>query len=191
MEVTDKSSAKRRALICGISGQDGTYLAHLLLSKGYEVWGTSRDAQTSTFSSLKKLGILNKVKTISMSLVDFRSVLQALSEVNPDEIYNLAGQSSVALSFDQPVETLESITMGTVNLLESIRFLNTKIRFYNAGSSECFGDIGRVPATENTAFVLKALMQLPKRPRLGKSIYIDRLMAYLLVRGFCLITNRL
>lgn len=162
MEVTDKSSAKRRALICGVSGQDGAYLAQLLLIKGYEVWGTSRDAQTSSFSSLKKLGILDKVKTISMSLVDFRSVLQALSKVNPDEVYNLAGQSSVGLSFDQPVDTLESITLGTVNLLESIRFLNTNIRFYNAGSSECFGDIGGVPATENTAFRPKSPYAIAK-----------------------------
>jgi len=162
MEVTDKSNAKRRALICGVSGQDGAYLAQLLLSKGYEVWGTSRDAQTSTFSSLRKLGILDKVKTISMSLVDFRSVLQALSKVNPDEVYNLAGQSSVGLSFDQPVDTLESITLGTVNLLESIRFLNPSIRFYNAGSSECFGDIGGVPATENTAFRPKSPYAIAK-----------------------------
>ena len=162
MELTDKSSDKRRALICGVSGQDGAYLAQLLLSKGYEVWGTSRDAQTSTFSSLRKLGILDKVKTISMSLVDFRSVLQALSKVNPDEVYNLAGQSSVGLSFDQPVDTLESITLGTVNLLESIRFLNPSIRFYNAGSSECFGDIGGVPATENTAFRPKSPYAIAK-----------------------------
>jgi GDPmannose 4,6-dehydratase len=162
MEVTNKSNTKRRALICGVSGQDGAYLAQLLLSKGYEVWGTSRDAQTSSFSSLKKLGILDKVKTISMSLVDFRSVLQALSKVNPDEVYNLAGQSSVGLSFDQPVDTLESITLGTVNLLESIRFLNTSIRFYNAGSSECFGDIGGIPATENTAFRPKSPYAIAK-----------------------------
>jgi GDPmannose 4,6-dehydratase len=162
MEVTDKSNTKRRALICGVSGQDGAYLAQLLLGKGYEVWGTSRDAQTSSFSSLKKLGILDKVKTISMSLVDFRSVLQALSKVNPDEVYNLAGQSSVGLSFDQPVDTLESITLGAVNLLESIRFLNPSIRFYNAGSSECFGDIGGVPATENTAFRPKSPYAIAK-----------------------------
>jgi GDPmannose 4,6-dehydratase len=162
MEMTEKASAKRRALICGVSGQDGAYLAQLLLGKGYEVWGTSRDAQTSTFSSLKKLGILDKVNTISMSLVDFRSVLQALSKIYPDEVYNLAGQSSVGLSFDQPVDTLESITLGTVNLLESIRFLNTNIRFYNAGSSECFGDIGGVPATENTAFRPKSPYAIAK-----------------------------
>lgn len=162
MGVTDKLRAKRRALICGVSGQDGAYLALLLLGKGYEVWGTSRDAETSPFSSLKKLGILDQVKTISMSIVDFRSVLQALSKVNPDEVYNLAGQSSVSLSFDQPVETLESITLGTVNLLESIRFLDSNIRLYNAGSSECFGDICGVSATENTAFHPKSPYAIAK-----------------------------
>jgi GDPmannose 4,6-dehydratase len=144
--------SRRRALICGVSGQDGAYLSQLLLSKGYEVWGTSRDAQMSSFALLRELKIADQVKTISMSLTDFRSVLQAISEVQPDEIYNLAGQSSVGLSFDQPVDTFESITLGTINLLESIRFINPKIRFYNAGSSECFGDTGNDAADENTAF---------------------------------------
>lgn len=143
---------KRRALICGISGQDGAYLAKLLLAKGYEVWGTSRDAQMSSFDSLKKLKIADQVKTISMALTDFRSVLQIISKVEPDEIYNLAGQSSVGLSFDQPVETFESVTLGTNNLLESIRFIDPKIRFYNAGSGECFGESGETSADENTAF---------------------------------------
>jgi len=143
---------KKRALICGISGQDGAYLSQLLLAKGYEVWGTSRDAQMSSFVLLRELKIADQVKTISMSLTDFRSVLQVISKVQPDEIYNLAGQSSVGLSFDQPVDTFESITLGTINLLESIRFINPKIRFYNAGSSECFGDTGNEAADENTAF---------------------------------------
>ena len=102
----------KRALICGISGQDGAYLAQLLLSKGYEVHGTSRDAQMSAFSNLRRLGVLEKVRLVSMSLIDFRSVLQTLVNVDPDEVYNLAGQSSVGLSFQQPVETLESITIG-------------------------------------------------------------------------------
>jgi GDPmannose 4,6-dehydratase len=146
------TSKKKRALICGVSGQDGAYLAQLLLGKGYEVWGTSRDAQMSLFASLHRLNIADQVKTLSMSLTDFRSVLQVISKVKPDEIYNLAGQSSVGLSFDQPVETFESITLGTINLLESIRFINPKIRFYNAGSSECFGDTGENFADENTAF---------------------------------------
>jgi GDPmannose 4,6-dehydratase len=141
-----------KALICGISGQDGSYLAHLLLEKGYEVYGTSRDAQISSFRNLQILDILNYVKFESMTLTDFRSVLQVLSKVQPDEVYNLAGQTSVGLSFSQPVETLESIATGTLNLLEVIRFLGRPIKIYNASSSECFGDLGQYAADEVTPF---------------------------------------
>jgi len=142
----------KRALICGVSGQDGAYLAQLLLSKGYEVYGTSRDAQMSSFRNLEILGIKEQVRCESMSLNDFRSVIQVLLNVEPDEIYNLAGQSSVGLSFQQPVETLESISVGTLNLLEAIRLTGKLIKLYNAGSSECFGDVGGQAADENTPF---------------------------------------
>lgn len=141
----------RTALICGVSGQDGTYLAQMLLSKGYIVHGASRDAQASSFRNLRRLGLLESVHLESLTITDFRSVLQTLRRVNPDEVYNLAGQSSVGLSFEQPVETLESISVGTLNLLEAIRFSERPIRFYNAGSGECFGDT-REPADESTAF---------------------------------------
>ena len=142
----------KKALICGISGQDGSYLAKLLLEKGYFVCGTSRDAQVSSFRNLLRLGIREKIKYESLVPTDFRSVLQVISKVQPDEIYNLAGQTSVGLSFEQPVETLESIATGTLNFLEAIRFIGAPIKFYNAGSSECFGDIGDRPADENTPF---------------------------------------
>jgi GDPmannose 4,6-dehydratase len=142
----------KKALICGISGQDGAYLAQLLLSKGYEVHGTSRDAQMSSFSNLQRLEIFRELRLVSMSLNDFRSVLQTLVNVDPDEIYNLAGQSSVGLSFQQPVETLESISVGTLNLLEAIRFTGKPIKFYNASSAECFGENDGAPADETTAF---------------------------------------
>ena len=140
------------ALICGISGQDGAYLAQLLLSKGYRVIGTARDAQMSRFENLDRLGIRSQVQVVSMAINDFRSVLQVLSRHQPAEVYNLAGQSSVGLSFEQPVETLESISIGTLNLLESIRFLNQGIRLYHASSGECFGDTGDTPANEETPF---------------------------------------
>ena len=143
---------QRTALICGISGQDGAYLAKLLLDRGYRVAGTSRDAQMSGFVNLDQLGIRNQVELASMAINDFRSVLQVAARFRPDEIYNLAGQSSVGLSFDQPVETLESIAVGTLNILEGIRFLNPDIRLYNACSSECFGDTGGVAANEATPF---------------------------------------
>src|SRR3972149_1933619 len=142
----------RKALIFGISGQDGTYLAQLLLNKGYEVYGTSRDAQMASFNNLVRLGIRDKVKLESMALTDFRSVLQTIAKVRPDELYNLAGQSSVGLSFQQPVETLESISVGALHLLEAIRIIELPVRFYNACSSECFGDIGGTAADETTPF---------------------------------------
>ncbi|MBL1210467.1 GDP-mannose 4,6-dehydratase [Geminocystis sp. GBBB08] len=142
----------KKALICGISGQDGAYLAKLLLQKNYLVCGTSRDAELSSFKNLAFLGIKEKVQLESMALNDFRSVLQVITKFAPDEIYNLAGQTSVSLSFQQPVETLESIITGTLNFLEAIRFTGKNIKFYNASSSECFGDIGDRPGDETTPF---------------------------------------
>lgn len=149
------STNKRTALICGVSGQDGSYLAQLLLKKDYEVFGTSRDAQGSSFANHKKLGIAGQIKVISMVPEDFRSVLVALRKSNPDEIYFLSGQSSVGLSFDQPAETIQSITMGTLNILEGCRMMEEMgkpIKIYLAGSSECFGDTHGEPATEMTPF---------------------------------------
>lgn len=131
----------KKALICGVSGQDGAYLAQSLLTKGYKVWGTSRDAQMSSFINLDRLGIKQQINFLSMAQSDFRSVLDTLNRCEPDEIYFLSGQSSVGLSFDQPVESIESIVFGTLNLLEAVRFLDRKIRIYHASSSECFGDV--------------------------------------------------
>jgi GDPmannose 4,6-dehydratase len=140
------------ALICGVSGQDGAYLAEQLLNLGYQVVGTSRDAQASSFRNLNRLGIRDRIKLESVAINDFRSVLQILKKVQPDEVYNLAGQTSVGLSFEQPVETFDSITIGTLNWLEAIRFLGQPIKFYNASSSECFGDADGLAADENTPF---------------------------------------
>jgi GDPmannose 4,6-dehydratase len=142
----------KRALICGISGQDGAYLSRLLLDKGYAVYGTSRDAQLASFGNLRRLGIFDRVAVESMSLNDFRSVLQVVAKIEPDEIYNLAGQSSVGLSFEQPVETMESVGIGSLNLLEVIRFLGRPVRLYNACSGECFGDTGDMGAEESMPF---------------------------------------
>ena len=146
------TAPSKTALIFGISGQDGGYLAELLLGKGYVVHGTSRDAELSPFANLKALGIRDRVTLHSAALTDFRSVVQCISRVSPDEIYNLGGQSSVGLSFQQPVETLDSISTGTLNMLEAIRFLDRPVRFYNAGSGESFGDTGGRAADETTAF---------------------------------------
>lgn len=142
----------RTALIFGISGQDGAFLARFLIKKGYVVHGTSRDADTNPFFSLRAVGIYESVTLHSVALNDFRNTLQVITNVQPDEIYNLSGQSSVGLSFQQPAETMESIAIGTLNVLESIRIVGGGVRFYNAGSSECFGDIVHGRADETTPF---------------------------------------
>ena len=142
----------KTALICGVSGQDGSYLAQLLLTKGYTVWGTSRDAQGAVFGNLHKLHILEQVKLISMVPEDFRSVFTAIKKSQPDEVYFLAGQSSVGLSFELPAETIQSVVIGTLNMLEACRIADKPIRLYHAGSSECFGDTQGHPANEQTHF---------------------------------------
>jgi len=142
----------KKALICGISGQDGSFLARFLLSKGYQVFGTSRDAQGSSFSNLTRLGIKDQIHFLSMVPEDFRSVLVSLRKSSPDEVYYLAGQSSVGLSFEQPAETIQSISLGMLNILEACRMINEDIRIYHAGSSETFGDTKGNPASESTSF---------------------------------------
>ena len=141
----------KRALIFGICGQDGVYLARLLRDQGYEVHGTSRDKEMANTSGLQRMGVLGDVTIHSAALLDFRSVLQVIGDVRPDEIYNLAGQSSVGLSFAQPVETFEGIILGTLNILECLRFLKLPARFYNATSGEVFGNT-ETPADETTPF---------------------------------------
>jgi len=141
-----------RALIVGVTGQDGAYLARHLLEKGFEIHGTSRDAEVARLTGLSHLGLRERIQLHSMSPVDFRSVMQTIERVQPDEIYNLSGQSSVGLSFTQPAETIESIVSGTLNILEALRLQRAKIRFYNAGSSEIFGDTGGRAVDESAAF---------------------------------------
>jgi GDPmannose 4,6-dehydratase len=143
----------KRALILGISGQDGAYLSRFLLGKDYEVHGISRDAELQRFERLMALGIRDRVQVHSASLLDFRHMLHLIGSIEPDEIYNLAGQSSVALSFSQPMETIESIVHGTMRILEVIRYLRLPIRYLNATTSECFGATPFGSASsEETAF---------------------------------------
>jgi GDPmannose 4,6-dehydratase len=146
------SEKQKTALICGASGQDAAWLAKLLLERNYRVIGTSRDAAMTSFTNLEKLGIRGRLKIVSATLTDFRSLIRVLLEYEPDEIYNLSGQSSVGLSFEQPAEALESIAYATLNLLEAMRMLKSHARVYNACSSECFGDVMGAPADENTPF---------------------------------------
>lgn len=141
----------RTALIIGVSGQDGAYLARLLLEKGYAVHGTSRDHEHARLDNLSLLDIRESVHLHTLTLSDFRSVLAILQALRPDEIYNLGGQTSVGRSFLFPVETFESISVGTVNILECLRLIPRDTRFFNAGSSECFGNCLE-PAHEGTRF---------------------------------------
>ncbi|MGL4232444.1 MAG: GDP-mannose 4,6-dehydratase [Casimicrobium sp.] len=141
-----------KVLIAGVTGQDGAYLAAHLLARGDDVVGTTRDAASADRSRLALLGIDQRVRVASMLPSDYRSVLRTIADVRPQEIYFLAGQTSVGLSFDQPVEAIESIATGVLNVLEAIRFVDPTIRLFNAGSSECFGDTGRIAATEDTPF---------------------------------------
>ena len=143
---------KNTALIIGISGQDGAYLAKLLLSKGYIVYGSTRDSSICDISKLSKLKILDDINLVSLAPNDFRSVMKAINSINPDEVYYLAGLTSVSLSFDQPVECIESISLGTLNFLEAIKLNQKKIKFFNAGSSECFGNTNKKIANEKTVF---------------------------------------
>ena len=142
----------QKAIIFGVTGQDGPYLAELLLEKGYDVWGTSRDASKSNLINLKKLGIDKKINPVSVLNDDFQKLSSLINELLPDEIYYLAGQSSVGLSFAEPKETISSNVLGILNVLEVCRLISKKIRIYYAGSSECFGDTAGIAATEETNF---------------------------------------
>jgi GDP-D-mannose dehydratase len=181
--------SQRVALITGITGQDGAYLARFLLTKGYAVHGTSRDAALARLDGLIALGIREKVRIYSMFPSDFRSVAELIERVAPDEIYNLSGQSSVALSFTQPAETLESIVFGTLNVLETLRRVGSATRLYNAGSSECFGDTGMEPANERRSGP-RALMVSPRRRRSPLSPTTATPMGYLPVRASFSATSR-
>jgi GDPmannose 4,6-dehydratase len=140
---------KAKALITGISGQDGSYLAKYLLEKGFEVIGTTRNMKT-TPENHKKLKIDGDVKIIEMNLLDLTSVRTILEREVPDHIYGLGSQSSVYRSFENPQSSIESITMATLNILEALRFANSKTRFYHASSSEIYGDV-LSKASEDTA----------------------------------------
>jgi len=140
----------KRALITGITGQDGSYLAELLLEKGYEVYGMVRRSSTINYERINH--IQDRVKLVQGDLLDQNSLLEALRISEPDEVYNLAAQSFVPTSWNQPVLTGEFTALGVTRLLESIRAINPKIRFYQASSSEMFGKIKESPQNENTPF---------------------------------------
>lgn len=143
---------KKTALITGINGQDGAYLAALLLEKGYEVYGADRRRVDSFSWRLQELGINEKVKHIYMDLLEFNNIYNVIKKVQPDEIYNLAAQSFVAISFEQPLLTSDVDGMGVLRILEAIKAINPKIKYYQASTSEMFGKVQETPQKETTPF---------------------------------------
>jgi GDPmannose 4,6-dehydratase len=144
----------KKAIITGITGQDGAYLAELLLEKGYEVYGTYRRSSSMNFWRIEELGIQNNpnLHLLEYDLNDQTSNIRLIDKVQPDEIYNLAAQSFVGVSFDQPISTAYTTGVGCLHLLEAIRIINPKIRFYQASTSEMFGKVQQIPQTEDTDF---------------------------------------
>jgi GDPmannose 4,6-dehydratase len=144
----------KKALITGITGQDGAYLAELLLEKGYEVTGTYRRSSSVNFWRIEELGIQNhpNLRLVEYDLTDLSSSIRLLQSAQPDEVYNLAAQSFVGVSFEQPVATASITGLGPVHLLEAIRIVNPKTRFYQASTSEMFGKVQAVPQVEDTPF---------------------------------------
>jgi GDPmannose 4,6-dehydratase len=144
----------KKALITGITGQDGAYLAQLLLEKGYQVTGTYRRSSSVNFWRIEELGIEAhpNLTLVEYDLTDLSSAIRLMQSAEPDEVYNLAAQSFVGVSFDQPLATAGITGMGAVNLLEAIRIVNPKIRFYQASTSEMFGKVQAIPQVEETPF---------------------------------------
>ena len=144
------NSDKPRALITGLTGQDGSYLADLLLEKGYEVYGVVRRSSTETFERIKH--IQDRVAFVQADLTDQVSMIDAIDEVRPNEVYNLAAQSFVPTSWKQPILTADVTALGVTRVLEAIRVVDKSIRFYQASSSEMFGKVLEVPQSEQTPF---------------------------------------
>lgn len=144
----------RTALITGITGQDGAYLTKLLIEKGYVVYGTYRRTSSVNFWRIEELGVANhpNLNLVEYDLTDLGATTRLLQKIDASEIYNLAAQSFVGVSFDQPVTTGQITGLGVVNLLEGIRLVNSKIRFYQASTSEMFGKVQAIPQDESTPF---------------------------------------
>jgi GDPmannose 4,6-dehydratase len=147
-----KIENKKTALITGITGQDGAYLSRLLLNKGYEVIGLVRSNSHTNKNGLIRLGILENVTLLECDLIDLSQLIQIISTYKPVEIYNLAAQSSVSLSFAQPIGTFSFNTMSVFNLLEAIKLVDKRIKLYHASSSEMYGKVEKLPIVENTVF---------------------------------------
>lgn len=144
----------KKAIVTGITGQDGAYLTELLLNKGYKVFGTYRRTSSVNFWRLAELGIENhpNLSLVEYDLTDISASIRLIKDIEPDEVYNLAAQSFVGVSFDQPVTTAEITGIGALNLLEAIRIVKPDVRYYQASTSEMFGKVQEIPQTETTPF---------------------------------------
>ena len=144
----------KKAIVTGITGQDGAYLAQLLLSKGYAVYGAYRRTSSVNFWRMEELAIQNHphLHLVEYDLTDLGASIALIQKIQPDEIYNLAAQSFVGVSFEQPTTTAQITGIGALNLLEAIRLVNTRIRFYQASTSEMFGKVQAIPQVEDTPF---------------------------------------
>lgn len=140
----------KTALITGITGQDGAYLSQILLNHGYTVYGLTRGASSENLNGLKYLDINDKVTLIPCDLLDISQLIKVIQQTSPSEIYNLAAQSSVSLSFQQPIGTFQFNTISVFNLLEAIKLIDPSIRFYQASSSEMYGRVNNLPITESS-----------------------------------------
>ncbi len=154
----------KTALITGITGQDGAYLVKLLLEKGYRVYGSYRRLSMPNFWRLEELGIKNHLRFVEMDLHDTGNIIRVLEKIEPDEVYNLAAQSFVAVSFEEPILTGEVTALGTARILEAIRIVDPKIKFYQASSSEMFGKVQETPQNEKTPFY-------PRSPYAAAKLY--------------------
>ncbi len=146
------STAGKRALVTGVTGQDGAYLAKLLLSKGYTVFGAVRRTSMSNVARLEELGVAKDLELVDFDLLEFSNLLRVVDATKPDEIYNLAAQSFVGVSFEQPIYTGDCDAIGVARLLEAVRIVSPKMKFYQASTSEMFGRVAETPQRETTPF---------------------------------------
>lgn len=154
----------KRALITGITGQDGTYLARLLLTKGYQVYGSYRRTSILNLDRIECIGIKEQIKLIPMDLLDTGNIIRVIETIKPQEIYNLAAQSFVAVSFEQPLSTADVTGLGAARILEAIRIVDPSIKYYQASTSEMFGNVQSTPQNENTPFY-------PRSPYAAAKLY--------------------
>ncbi len=182
----------KSAVITGITGQDGAYLAQLLLEMGYVVYGTYRRSSSLNFWRINELGIAQhpNLHLVEYDLTDLSSSVRLLELAAPKEVYNLAAQSFVGVSFDQPLTTTDITGVGAVNLLEAIRIVNPKIRFYQASTSEMFGKVQQTPQIEETPFYPRSPYGIAKLYAHWMTVNYRESRVSLLLVVFCLITNR-